>query len=124
MNAALPHLPALQVVLPLLGSILVAFTRRASFAFAIALTVSWIMPLVAALLLAQVLVGGPISYAIGGWPPPLGIEYRVDALNALDPVFEVLRADPRVEGGLEVAVVIAEAREALAQLGRELVIHR
>ena len=26
---------------------------------------------------------GPISYAIGSWPPPWGIEYRVDLLNAL-----------------------------------------
>jgi multicomponent Na+:H+ antiporter subunit D len=82
MNAALPHLPALQIVLPLLGSVLVAFTRRASLAFVIALIVTWMMPIVAALLLAQVLADGPISYAMGGWPPPLGIEYRVDALNA------------------------------------------
>ncbi len=25
---------------------------------------------------------GPISYAMGGWAPPWGIEYRVDLLNA------------------------------------------
>ena len=32
-------------------------------------------------MLWQVLQTGPISYHIGGWEPPWGIEYRVDALN-------------------------------------------
>jgi multicomponent Na+:H+ antiporter subunit D len=82
MNPALPHLPALQVVIPLLGSVLVAFVRRASVAFGIALIVSWIMLPLSATMLWQVLAGGPISYAIGGWAPPWGIEYRVDVLNA------------------------------------------
>ncbi|MFQ5565527.1 MAG: monovalent cation/H+ antiporter subunit D family protein, partial [Paracoccaceae bacterium] len=29
-----------------------------------------------------VLAGGPVSYAIGGWAPPMGIEYRIDQANA------------------------------------------
>jgi multicomponent Na+:H+ antiporter subunit D len=33
--------------------------------------------------LAQVVNSGPISYHLGGWAPPFGIEYRVDALNAM-----------------------------------------
>jgi len=82
MNAALPHLPALQVVIPLLGAVLAAFLRRGAFAFAVALVVTWILPFVSAILLWQVLASGPISYAIGGWAPPWGIEYRVDVLNA------------------------------------------
>lgn len=82
MNAALPHLPALQVVVPLLGSVLAAFLRRGAFAFAVALAVVLILPFVSAIMLWQVLENGPISYAIGGWEPPWGIEYRIDALNA------------------------------------------
>ena len=82
MNAALPHLPALQVVIPLLGSVFAAFLRRGAFAFAVALAVSWILPFVSAIMLWEVVENGPISYAIGGWEPPWGIEYRVDALNA------------------------------------------
>ena len=35
----------------------------------------------AGLLLSQVLTSGPISYALGDWPAPWGIEYRVNALN-------------------------------------------
>ncbi|MEZ5716268.1 MAG: monovalent cation/H+ antiporter subunit D family protein [Paracoccaceae bacterium] len=34
------------------------------------------------LLLLRVIGGEVISYHIGGWAPPLGIEYRVDAANA------------------------------------------
>ena len=34
------------------------------------------------LLLRQVLDVGVVSYELGGWPPPIGIEYRVDFLNA------------------------------------------
>ena len=40
------------------------------------------MPLIAGAMLWQVLQTGPISYHLGGWAPPWGIEYRVDVLNA------------------------------------------
>jgi multicomponent Na+:H+ antiporter subunit D len=76
------HLPALQVVAPLLGAVVVAFFRRGSNAYAFALAVTWFMPVISLALLAQVLGTGTISYALGGWAPPIGIEYRVDTLNA------------------------------------------
>lgn len=76
------HLPALQVVLPLLGAVFCAMIRSGTVAWAIALIVSLAMPVIAGLLLAQVLADGPISYALGGWAPPWGIEYRVDVVNA------------------------------------------
>jgi len=75
------HLPALQVVIPLLGAVLVAFLRRERMAFGLTLAISWILPIVSAVLLYRVWTDGPISYALGGWPPPWGIEYRVDLLN-------------------------------------------
>ena len=81
MNAVLPHLPALQVVLPLLGALIAGFLRRGSTAFVLALVVTWLMPIIAATMLWQVLADGPISYAMGGWVPPIGIEYRVDLLS-------------------------------------------
>ena len=81
MNAVLPQLPALQVILPLFGAVLAAFIRREPGAFLVALVVSLLMPLIAATMLWQVLSDGPISYAMGGWAPPWGIEYRVDALS-------------------------------------------
>ena len=82
MSAVWPHLPALQVVIPLIGAILAGLVRRGGLAFALALVVSWIMPVIAIALLWQCLSTGPISYHLGGWEPPWGIEYRIDALNA------------------------------------------
>jgi multicomponent Na+:H+ antiporter subunit D len=81
MTAVAAHLPALQVVIPLLGAVLAAFLRGGRTAFALTLIVSWLMPLVAGALIWQVMQTGPISYALGGWEPPWGIEYRVDLLN-------------------------------------------
>lgn len=82
MNELMRQLPALQVVAPLLGAVVVAFTRRGSTAYALAFLISLAMPVVAIALLAQVMSGEPISYAMGGWAPPIGIEYRVDRLSA------------------------------------------
>ena len=82
MNAVWPHLPILQVVVPLFGALLAGLLRRGGLAFALALVVSWLMPFIAGALLWQVLATGPISYHLGGWEPPWGIEYRVDVLNA------------------------------------------
>jgi multicomponent Na+:H+ antiporter subunit D len=82
MNAVVPHLPILQVLLPLFGAVLAAFARRGATAFWLTLAVSWTLPFVSIALLLQVLGGGPVSYHLGGWEPPWGIEYRVDALGA------------------------------------------
>ncbi len=82
MNAVWPHLPALQVVVPLLAAVLVAFLRRGAPAYALATLVVWTLPFIAGALLWQTTAGGPISYWLGGWEPPWGIEYRVDTLNA------------------------------------------
>lgn len=82
MTSLSQHLPVLQVVVPLLGAILCALLRSGRPAWALALCVSWIMPVVAVALLLRVLSGGPVSYHLGGWAPPWGIEYRVDLLSA------------------------------------------
>jgi multicomponent Na+:H+ antiporter subunit D len=82
MSAVWPHLPVLQVIIPLFGALIAGLLRRGTAAFALALVVSWILPFIAGSLLWQVLASGPISYHLGGWEPPWGIEYRVDALNA------------------------------------------
>jgi multicomponent Na+:H+ antiporter subunit D len=82
MTAVLPHLPALQVILPLFGALIAGLLRRGSLAFALALAVTWLMPAIAGTMLWQVLSSGPISYHMGGWEPPWGIEYRIDLLSA------------------------------------------
>ncbi len=75
------HLPALQVVVPLLAAPLCALVHRPRIAWALALAVSVLALLMSAALLQQVLASGPISYALGGWAAPWGIEYRVDTVN-------------------------------------------
>lgn len=76
------NLPVLQVVVPLLAAPLAALVRRPRLSWAIAFGAALWAFTVSVLLLRQVLSEGPISYGIGGWEPPWGIEYRVDALNA------------------------------------------
>ena len=76
------HLPALQVVVPLLSAPLCALIYRPRIAWAIALAVSALALATSLALLQQVLADGPISYALGGWAAPWGIEYRVDTVNA------------------------------------------
>jgi multicomponent Na+:H+ antiporter subunit D len=56
--------------------------RRGKLAWMLALVVTWITFAISLLLLFQVLDNGPIQYFFGGWAPPWGIEYRIDALNA------------------------------------------
>lgn len=75
------HLPALQVVVPLLGSVVCAVVRQRHICWLVTLGCSLAMPVIAVALLWQVEQSGPISYALGGFEPPLGIEYRVDAPN-------------------------------------------
>ncbi len=75
------HLPALQIVVPLVSAPLCLLLRRGGLAWALALIVSWAALACAVLLLQQVIATGPISYHLGGWAPPWGIEYRIDAVN-------------------------------------------
>jgi multicomponent Na+:H+ antiporter subunit D len=60
-----------------------AVLPRGALAWGWALAVSWTMPVVAVAILLQVLANGTISYHLGSWEPPWGIEYRIDAANAL-----------------------------------------
>jgi multicomponent Na+:H+ antiporter subunit D len=78
----LEHLPALQVVVPLLAAPLTVLLRRRVLAFSVALAACWAAFACALVLWSRVMDGGTISYAIGNWPPPWGIEYRLDALGA------------------------------------------
>ena len=77
----LEHLPALQVAVPMLGAVACAIFRHGGLSWLFALISSWAMPVIALLLLHQVLAYGPVSYAMGSWAPPLGIEYRIDEVN-------------------------------------------
>lgn len=76
------HLPILVVLVPLLGAVLAALSRNGAAAWFIALLASAATAVVGFWLLVRVQAEGMISYRLGGWAPELGIEYRVDAVNA------------------------------------------
>ena len=76
------HLPVLLVVLPLLSAPLTVLLRNRTLAFGVVCAASWVGLVISILIWQQVQVSGTISYEIGGWAPPLGIEYRVDQLSA------------------------------------------
>ena len=78
----LDHLAPLQVVLPLVCAPLIVVVRRLGFAWAIATLASWASLAIAVTLALRVAAEGTLSYAIGNWPAPWGIEYRVDALSS------------------------------------------
>jgi multicomponent Na+:H+ antiporter subunit D len=79
----LANLPALQVVIPLVSAPVCLLLRNPRHAWACALVVSWSTLAIAVLLVQQVSAAGTLSYAIGAWATPWGIEYRIDMAGAL-----------------------------------------
>ncbi len=76
------HLPILLVILPLLAAPLCVVFRNHRVVGAFAAPVTWITFAIAIAILRQVHAGGPLTYDLGGWAPPWGIGYRIDALSA------------------------------------------
>lgn len=83
LDTLLQHLPALQVVLPLLAApIALLMGKQTRLIWVFATLISWVCFAIAIQLLMQVQTGDVIRYDFGGWPAPWGIEYRIDSLNA------------------------------------------
>ena len=76
------HLPALQVVIPLLAAPLCLLIRHHGVVRAMSIGITVVSLGISLALLAQVQDTGPIVYEFGNWPRPLGIEYAVDLTNA------------------------------------------
>ena len=77
------HLPALQIVIPLMSAPLCAMIPSGRIAWLLATVVSWIALAMAVMILAQVTANGALDYEMGGWAAPWGIAYHVDRLGAL-----------------------------------------
>ncbi|MEG9861327.1 MAG: monovalent cation/H+ antiporter subunit D family protein [Parvularculales bacterium] len=77
------HLPIMQVLLPLATAPLSALLGRGRGPWFITLLASFAAFVISILLYISVIENGPIHYDMGGWAPPWGIEYRIDAMNAL-----------------------------------------
>lgn len=83
---ALTHAASLLVMVPLILAPVLAIVPSGRIAWLVSIAAT-AMSLVFALILLGIVQspesGGVISYAMGNWLPPLGIEFRVDALNAM-----------------------------------------
>ena len=76
------HLLVLQVVVPLMSAPVCILLHRSGLVWILALLVSWLCLFSAVVLMQHVEVHGHISYLMGNWATPWGIEYRLDPLNA------------------------------------------
>ena len=79
------QLPALIVVIPLLSAFIVCMAGCFNRHFCQPLTVLALAGSCWASFatLGRVITSGVIHYRLGGWAPPMGIEYVVDHLNSL-----------------------------------------
>ncbi len=78
----LDQFPAIVVAVPLIASAICAIIRHQTVCWLIALIVCFISFVGSVFILGDVQSGGPVSYAMGGWAPPVGIELRIDELGA------------------------------------------
>ena len=70
------------VLTPLIASGIVALLPGRTLPFVVTTLACFSSAIIAALVLPAAIEGPPLSYPFGNWPPPYGIEYRVDAANA------------------------------------------
>ena len=76
------HLAVLPIILPLIAAPITLVLGRSILSWCFATLISAWACLVSWQLLVAALSDGALSYAVGGWPPPWGIELRIDAANA------------------------------------------
>ena len=76
------HLPILQVIVPLIAAPICSISTKNKLAWLLATSASIITFIIAFVLIHQVSMHGVLSYHLGGWAPPWGIEYRIDHLSA------------------------------------------
>jgi len=82
-NGIEQHLPALQVVVPMLSAAVVMLLKPRGLAWAASTAASLFAFAIAVSMSLATLDGESVQYFMGNWPAPYGIELRVDALSAL-----------------------------------------
>jgi multicomponent Na+:H+ antiporter subunit D len=79
------HMPAILLLAPLLGAFFsgLAVWIQRPLSYYIALVSTAVSSVAAVSVLSRVLTNGPLQYRMAGWAPPMGIELRIDLLNAM-----------------------------------------
>jgi multicomponent Na+:H+ antiporter subunit D len=77
------HAPVLGVVVPLFMAAVLVAVPNGRFAWGVVLASTVFALFIAFELVAQTRLNGVVSYQLGGWAPPHGIEFRIDELNSV-----------------------------------------
>jgi len=79
------HMPAILVLAPLSGAFFsgLAAWIKPWLSFYIALAATCLSGVAAICVLGDVMAAGTVQYRMAGWAPPMGIELRIDPLNAM-----------------------------------------
>jgi multicomponent Na+:H+ antiporter subunit D len=112
------HLPILPTLLALVGALLVAALAPLRGRGARPLAVAAAVAAAAAALagVADVLGRGPQRYALGGWPPPWGIEAVLDPLSAFMAAAVAVVAAAALVAGPGIAALYGDSRSTFYAL--------
>ena len=83
MSFIIKNLPILIVITPLMFSLIVAVLNNNRLAWALSTFASFLTMIFTILLCFEVSYKSNISYYLGNWPPPLGIEYVIDTISII-----------------------------------------
>lgn len=83
MGSWIPHLPALQVIVPLMTAPLAVLMPDRRLSWSIATAASLCALAIAIALVGEVRAHGNVVYEMGSWAPPYGIALGIDAMSAL-----------------------------------------
>ena len=76
------HLPLFPIIIPLISAPICALMRRRAVLWSFLNIVTWVTFASSVALLYEINLNSTITYPMGGWIAPIGIEYRIDILNA------------------------------------------
>ena len=77
------HLPALQLVVPMLSAAVVMLLKPRGLAWVASVAVSLCAFMIAISLTIAVIDGQVLTYSMGNWAAPFGIELKVDSFSAI-----------------------------------------
>lgn len=106
------HLPILQILLPMLAAPSCVILRHRLLVRGFATLIAFAAFAVSIALMIQVQARGAVSYHLGGWAPPWGIELRADALTTLVLLVVTAVAAVVLSTGLGRDHSVPEGREA------------
>lgn len=77
------QLPILQVIIPIIASMFCFLAKKHKVSWFISFIATTITLIISSILLIKTYKGEIITYHLGNWSPPYGIELRIDVLNSL-----------------------------------------